>query len=384
VLERAALGLAVLAVVPAALIVVPAPWYLVWVGRFVSLETSLLPAAFASTAILLGVSAARRSEDAAGSWLALLLAIPALIVTIAPPLAILPLLREHGATFSLAEYVRGVRTPPTTFERDVALDPHSPELAADLYRAGGPGPHPLVVVVHGGSWRSGDKGQATHVSRALAASGYVVADVRYRLAPEHRFPAAVQDVKCLIGRLLDRAGEFDVDPERVALLGRSAGGEIALVAAYSAGDPRLAPSCTVRDYPVAAVIALYAPTDLVWGHAHPIRPDVVRGPESIELYLGGKPEEAPDAYRLASAQSWIDRPLPRTLLVHGRDDRLVFVEHARRLARGLAAAGQPAVLVEIPFAEHAFDVRPGGFGEQLTRGILLKFLSRSFAHPPFQ
>jgi acetyl esterase/lipase len=191
----------------------------------------------------------------------------------------------------------------------------------------------------------------------------------------------VADVKCLLGRLREQGDRFGIDPGRVFLLGRSAGGEIALVAAYSAGDPRLPPSCAVEDAPVSAVTALYAPTDLAWGHAHPIRPDVVRGPEAIELYLGGTPEQAPDAYRLASPLTWADHPLPPTLLVHGTDDRLVSVEHSRRLARGLRAAGQPVELVEIPFADHAFDARPGGFGEQLARQVVVRFLGERLEQP---
>src|SRR5262249_8794653 len=150
---------------------------------------------------------------------------------------------------------------------------------------------------------------------------------------------------------------------------------------YSAGDERLPPSCAVEDRPVSAVIALYAPTDLAWGHAHPVRPDVVRGPESLELYLGGPPEDAPDAYRLASPHPWAAPPPPRTLLVHGADDRLVSVEHSRRLARGLRAAGQAVELVEIPFADHAFDARPGGFGEQLARHVMLRFLADDQERP---
>src|SRR5262249_19146740 len=154
-------------------------------------------------------------------------------------------------------------------EADVLVMPGAPGLALDLYRPEGSGRRPLVAVVHSGSWRSGGKGQAAHVSRALAAAGDVVAGLSFRPAPQHRFRAGVADVKCLVGRLRAEADRFGIDPGRVALLGRSAGGEIALVAAYSAGDERLPPSCAVEDRPVSAVIALYAPTDLAWGHAHP-------------------------------------------------------------------------------------------------------------------
>jgi acetyl esterase/lipase len=255
------------------------------------------------------------------------------------------------------------------------LDPARPDLAVDVDMPSGPGPHPFVFVIHGGAWRGGDKGGVRHVSRALAHAGHVVFDVRYRLAPAHRFPAAVADVKCLLGRVRERAAEFAIDPGRGALLGRSAGGQIALVAAYSAGDARLPPACAVEDLPVSAVVGLYAPTDLAWSYDSPVRPDVVEGPHVLELYLGGAPATVPEAYRLASPVSWVDRPVPRTLLIHGTGDRLVSVEHARRLARALRAAGRPVEVLEIPLAEHGFDSHPGGLADQLAQHVILRYLA---------
>jgi acetyl esterase/lipase len=232
-----------------------------------------------------------------------------------------------------------------------------------------------VVVAHGGSWRGGDKGDMAAASWALAQAGHVVLDVRYRLAPGHRFPAAVADVKCVIGRAREHAAELGLDPARGALLGRSAGGQIALVAAYSAGDPRVPPSCGVEDRPVSAVAALYAPTDLVQSYSRPVRPDVVDGPASVVRYLGGTPAELPDVYRLASPVSWMQRPLPPTLLIHGTGDRLVAIERERLLARALVKAGHAVDVLEVPLAEHAFDAHVGGVGEQLARQVLIRFLS---------
>jgi acetyl esterase/lipase len=179
----------------------------------------------------------------------------------------------------------------------------------------------------------------------------------------------------MVGLLRARAVELRLDPRRVILLGRSAGGQIALLAAYSAADARIPPACEVPDEPVSGVAAFYAPTDLAWGYEFPLRPDVVSGPESLELYLGGPPASHAEAYRLASPQSWTNRPLPRTLLVHGTGDRFVSIDHARRLSAALHAAGHPVEVLEIPLADHAYDVRVGGVGEQLSRAVLLRWLS---------
>ncbi len=230
-------------------------------------------------------------------------------------------------------------------------------------------------MIHGGAWRGGGVGESPWVSRTLARSGITVIDVGYRLSPASRFPAAAGDVKCLLGRARERAAELGLDPSRAALLGRSAGGQIALVAAYSAGDPRVPPSCATEDAPVRAVVGIYSPTDMAWGHEHPSHPDVVRGPEALEAYLAGTPAQRPEAYRLATPQSWVDgRALPQTLLIHGGLDRMVWAGHSERLTRALEERRQPVRLLEIPLSEHGFDRRSGGLGEQLARATIVEFL----------
>ena len=365
----AGLVLALAAGIGALLIASSPPTSPTWIAHLAALELSLLIAGAAVLALLLTIGL-----STPGAAIVRLIAVPALVVGLIPALVVVPRYREQGAPFSMRAYLPSLRTEPPS-RRDVILDPARPDLAVDIDLPPGAGPHPFVVVVHSGAWRSGDKGEVRHVSRALAGAGYVVADVRYRLAPANPFPASVADVKCLLGRLRERAAELAIDPRRGALLGRSAGGEIALVAAYSAGDPRLPPSCAVEDAPVSAVVSIYGPTDLVWAYAHVIRPDVVQGTHVLELYLGGPPSAVPEAYRLASPIAWVDRPLPRTLLIHGTGDRLVSVENARRLARALREAGRAVEVLEIPLADHGFDHHAGGVADQLARHAILRFLA---------
>jgi acetyl esterase/lipase len=367
-MARIALGLSLVALASALVMFVPMPGYGLWLVRLLLRETSLLLVALSiASAGLAGVG----QRAAPRTSLAALVASLAAGGTAAQPLiAAAPAYEDAGVAFSLSEYAFGVDVPEIA-PRGVEL---APGLAADVYRAAGEGARPLVVVVHGGSWQRGGRGEAVHLSRAMAAAGLVVADVEYRLAPRHRLPAAVGDVKCAVGRLRARAQELGVDPDRVALLGRSAGGEVALVAAYSMGDPRLPAACDTGAAAVAGVVSLYAPTDLAWGHANPPVPDPIGGPASIEAYLGGPPAAEPEAYRLASPTSWTDRALPPTLIIHGTGDQLVPAEHARRLARAIGSSAQRAQLLLVPLAEHGFDRRPGGIGEQLARARLLEFL----------
>src|SRR5262249_59991478 len=118
--------------------------------------------------------------------------------------------RALAPPFSLGASVAGARRPPLTEQKDVVLEASASghPLRADVYRGKGAGPRPFVVVVHGGSWRGGKRGQGVHASRALADAGYSVVDVEYGLAPEHPFPSGVADVKCALGRLPERAPEL--------------------------------------------------------------------------------------------------------------------------------------------------------------------------------
>jgi acetyl esterase/lipase len=340
-----------------------------WIARLALRETSLATTAVALLAIALARGSGPRERFVLG------VAVPAAVVGLLPFSAQWLTLRRLGLPFSLREYVLGPRRTALHEEKDLVLEARDPPLRADVYAGKGAGPRPFVVVVHGGSWRGGERGQGVHISRALAAAGYTVFDVEYGVAPGHPFPAGVADVKCVLGRLRARAGELGIDPGRAFLLGRSAGGQIALLAAYSSGDGRLPPSCGIEDAPVQGVIALYAPVDLVYGHANPMRPDVILGNESLELYLGGSAKSRREAYRLASPRHWVgDGPLPPTLLLHGASDPMVECLHSVLLASELVAAGQKVRQVCVPFGEHAFDMRPGGVGDQLARGAILEFL----------
>ena len=375
---RLGVAVATLAIAGAVVILAPTLTWWQWIARLVLRETSLGVSAAAAVALVLlrGHPGPARRGRCLGSLLACIVGLLPFVgagLTFKPP---------AGSGFSLAQYVTfGRPLPVVGIDRDVVLDPARPSLTSDIYHGAGPSPRPLVVAIHGGSWRGGDKGQGDHAWRYLAAAGYTVVDVRYGLAPEHPFPQAIGDVKCLLGRLREQAGHLGVDGRHAALLGRSAGGQIALIAAYTPGDGRLPPSCGVEDLPVQAVVSLYGPTDLVWGYRNPTVPDVIDGNESLRLYLGGSPEEQPESYRLGSALSWADRALPPTLLIHGLGDQLVRAFHSTNLAEGLRRAGHPVELLEIPFAEHGFDVRAGGVGEQIARQTVSRFLARPLSLP---
>lgn len=238
-------------------------------------------------------------------------------------------------------------------------------LPLDLYlRPDAPGPRPIVLVLHGGGWRSGSLTQLPAINHYLAARGHAVAAVGYRLAPRHPFPAAHDDVLAAVAWLKAQAPALGLDPTRVVLLGRSAGGHLALLAAYRAGDPA-----------IRGVVAYYAPTDLVWSWEHPSNPRVFDSPSALRDFLGGDPTARPDAYRDASPLAFVGAAAPPTLLIHGGRDAIVYHRQSERLAEALTFAGVPHLLLSLPWANHGCDANLAGPSGQLSTYAIERFLA---------
>jgi acetyl esterase/lipase len=249
--------------------------------------------------------------------------------------------------FSLAAAVFGRAPEPLPIE---TLE-YAPSLLLDVYRPPGrSSPAPCVVVIHGGSWVSGnrmDDGTKRWLNDHLAARGYAVASIDYRLAPEHPWPAQREDLLAALGFLRARADRLGIDRDRFVLLGRSAGAHIATATAYALPDPRA--------LGIRGVVSFYTPTDfrLTWTDAQ--QPRQLDHRLNIDWFLTGSPDSAPAVYDNASPALLVTPNAPPTLILHGRLDVNVFLHHAELLDRRLDSAGVPHALVELPRAAHAFD-----------------------------
>ncbi|MEA2666193.1 MAG: hypothetical protein QOI11_3137, partial [Candidatus Eremiobacteraeota bacterium] len=235
-------------------------------------------------------------------------------------------------------------------------------LALDLYRPRGNAVVPLVVAIYGGAWAFGSRAGVAPLARWYAARGYAVAAIDYRHAPRCRFPAQLDDVEDALRALALHARAWHADPARVALFGRSAGGQLALLAAQ-------------RPQPldVRAVVGYYAPTDLVRGYADPPRPDPAGVRRILSAYLGGPPDARHAAAYERAAPLAHAGTTPAALLVIGARDQLVRPAFQRAFAARLRAAGKRVVALELPWANHAFD-EVDGLGAALARDATLRFL----------
>jgi acetyl esterase/lipase len=222
-------------------------------------------------------------------------------------------------------------------------------------------------MVHGGGWYSGDRQELPPLNRHLAGRGYAVAALDYRLAPAWTYPAPLEDVQAAVAFLAAHAEDYAVDPSRVVLMGRSAGGHLALMAAY--GE-----AAALGGARVAGVVAYYPATDL----AALARTDCA-GPftdlrQVTSQLLGAPVDDAPDEYRAASPLTYAARRQPPTLLVHGARDATVPVAQSRALAAALERAGNPVAYLELPWSGHGFDFPFRGLGHWLALRQVVRFL----------
>jgi acetyl esterase/lipase len=121
---------------------------------------------------------------------------------------------------------------------------------------------PAIVKVHGGGWVMGARSENRSWNIFFNQLGYHVFDIDYRMPPRQRWKDEVADVKCALGWVAANAAKYGVDPKRVSMFGFSAGGNLAMLAAYSTGHPQLPSSCNGENIPVRSVINLSGPADL--------------------------------------------------------------------------------------------------------------------------
>jgi len=237
-------------------------------------------------------------------------------------------------------------------------------LKLDFYPSQKSGNNPCIIVVHGGSWAGGDSKQLPELNSVLAVKGYNVAALNYRLAPKYQTPAPVEDIKAAINYLNKSAGLLRIDTDRYVLLGRSAGAQIALLAAYTLHEPGL-----------KGAIDFYGPTDMVWGYSIPSNPLIMDSRKVMDAYVGGTYKQVPKKYLNCSPLTFVNNQTVPTLIIHGENDVLVSPEHSRRLNLKLQQNGIKHYYLKLPWATHGFDFNINGPGGQLSTYAVETFLS---------
>ena len=224
---------------------------------------------------------------------------------------------------------------------------------ADVYRPTRVNdPVPTVLFFHGGGWIRGEKeGPVLHLMPYIAM-GFAVINVEYRVAPEAKAPAAVQDARCALHWVFDNAERLGFDTTRVITTGHSAGGHLALMTGLLSAEDGLDTLCPGADEPkVAAIVNWYGITDVA---------DVLEGPNReawAEEWIGTDPSRE-RLVRNLSPLTHVDGQAPPILSIHGDQDETVPHQHAVRLHSALQRAGAPHELLTIEGVGH------GGLSEE--------------------
>lgn len=261
---------------------------------------------------------------------------------------------------------RGVRADRQTLP-DLAYAGSSGAQKLDLYLPDRTGTAvPLVILIHGGAFMSGDKTDEAELARSLQDRGLAVASVNYRLSGEARFPAGVQDVKAAVRWLRAHAAAHGIHPDRFAAWGSSAGGYLAVMLGVTGGQRTTLDDASLGNAGVSSavqlVVDLYGPADLLSMDEHAADPGGCAGgaqvhdaPDSPEsLWLGAPIQSVPALGGRANPIGYLDtaRRLPAFVIAHGNRDCLVPYGQSVQLGAALRKAGASVSLTVVDGAGH--------------------------------
>lgn len=228
----------------------------------------------------------------------------------------------------------------------------------DVYQPLAPPPNPMPVLIQipGGAWVMGSKNeQALPLIHHMVAKGWTCIAANYRLGPQARFPAMLEDVLRVIAWVKTHAHEYNIDPDFIALTGGSAGGHLVSLAGLVQERKKLQPGFEDVDTRPAVVVPFYGRYDLLNRHQH------LPGDGGMDFLstkvMPGPPESHAEGWELGSPLSQIHTDAPPFFILHGSGDSLISVEEARHFARDLQAVSNASVdYAELPRAQHAFDI----------------------------
>jgi acetyl esterase/lipase len=255
----------------------------------------------------------------------------------------------------------------------IAYGSTAPEQFGELRVPAGAGPFPVVVVVHGGWWRSMYAlTYAGHLAAAFTADGFASWNIEYRRVgnPGGGYPGTLHDVTAALGALGDIARDYPLDLTRVVVTGHSAGGHLtgwlAAKQAHRELDVFGAPLRLIGAVPVAGAL------DLVHTSALGVA-DSVGIP--VHDFLGGTPNDVPENYALASPTAWLPTGIP-VIAVHGTADEAVPLDLSRRYVARAQAAGDRAKLIVLDGVDHFEPFNPATPAGAIVRGAVRDLLIR--------
>lgn len=232
---------------------------------------------------------------------------------------------------------------------------HGKSLRMDFYHAkSSPQNLPLLVFIHGGAWSHGDGSEYLGYALYFANLGYATVTLTYRFVKDAPYPACVEDVTDAVQFLFEHGEQYRYDPDKIVLIGGSAGAHLAMLAAYGWKSSATKPATTdtlnhmPARHKIKAVAELYGPVDFTTEYA--------RNQSMVTRLIAHSYEETPQLYAEASPLSWVSKEAPPTLILHGTSDNLVPIGQAEQLKYKLDSLGVPSVYLPLPGWPHTTDL----------------------------
>jgi len=276
---------------------------------------------------------------------------------------------------------RGRQDALITERHDLVYATRSSRNVLDIAVPDASAPPPLVVFIHGGAFRMGDKRDSAGERQALLDAGFAVASVNYRYSTEAIWPAQLDDLRDAFAFVRGHAAEFGIDGTRVASFGSSAGGHLSASCgiAFSA-DPATRLAASIVWYPPVDFPAMDSDIEATGVTRKTGRNDAADSPESV--LIGATVADHPDLARSAGPIAQLDRlaagtPLPEFLIMHGALDPFIAAEQSQRLRRAIAAFGTaPRLELDVlPQGTHG----GGDFQQPAAMARVVAFLAAAFA-----
>jgi acetyl esterase/lipase len=323
---------------------------------------------FAALGLVLLVVALRRRRRIIAA-LAGVLTVAVLVAVAVPTAQLMNSAAENNVELSVAEFVQGpeggLDSPSitTTYRsvdgEDLQMDVWQPDNQKDASNA-------AMVYVYGGGFSSGTRDRWAPYFQHLTAMGITVFSMDYRLSTptEPSWDKAAGDVKCAVGWVRENADEYDIDESRIAISGGSAGGNLAMLTAYSSESDDVPGVCDTADSSVRAVVDFYGPPDLAELYTGTPSAAVA---DSLDQYLGASPDKNSERYAALSPETYVTADAPPTLIIQGLRDTGVQSSLSVDLSAQLDAAGVENELLLLPATEHGFDAVYGSFANQIAR-----------------
>lgn len=225
------------------------------------------------------------------------------------------------------------------------------ELRLDAAFPDAPGPHPLILCLHGGGWNMGSRQSFHKFMREFVANGYSTISMQYRLSTQARYPAQIEDIQAALQFVRENAERFHADPQKVILMGGSAGAHLALLAGLAG---------KVGEVPIRAIVDLSGPTDLRdWRMSETadqaLRKTTGKSSEDLVALLLGTTERNGPLVESASPVKQVKPYSPPVLVIHWMEDQAVHRTQAERLVDALIKAKVKHELIWLEGRGHAFN-----------------------------